>query len=314
MKRIIFILTAIIIIFSTIHANALATGYMVTGDMVNLRSTPQVIPNNVLTQLHLGDEVIILEETKDWYFVIVNDTVGYIHSNYVGFDTVGIPAMVTSSVNFRSGPDTSFHSYGTIPRHTIVRVLDNTSNSKWYEIEYEGMIGYVFSEYLFVRDFPDEELLGCYTTFFSRSPKGRVANINKSAQLLNEYVVAPFETFSILSVIGPITKEGGYYEAPEYVSGPFGTQTVTGYGGGVCQLATTLYQSVESSKLAGCRLEILERHHHSKSVSYIADGRDATISWNSGLDFVFQNNNSYAIKIRTYVQNGSVSCMIFKCI
>ena len=162
--------------------------------------------------------------------------------------------------------------------------------------------------------FENETLIGVYTTKFSTgtSQSGRVKNIQKGANIIDEYTIAPTETFSLLSAIGPITKSGGYHQAPEYMRTPDGTKTVTGYGGGVCQLATTLYQSVCNAQDSGSRLLITEHHHHSKSVYYVKDGEDATISWNSGQDFAFQNNNSYSIRIRTFVKNGVISCMIYK--
>lgn len=312
MKRLLIVITTIIIIFS-ILTNTYATSYIVTGDNVNLRSTPQINSNNIITTTNYGDIVEILDSHNNWYLVSTNNTFGYIAADYIGINVTGTAAITTNKLNFRSGPDITYKSHCVIPQYSIIKVIDTSSN--WYKVHYNGIVGFVNSDYIKLKEFNNEELLGSYTTYFSTasSQKGRVINIKRGASLLNEYLIEPNSTFSILKTIGPITKEGGYQKAPEYSQTAQGTITVTGYGGGVCQIATTLYQSVLEAKNSTSRIEILERHIHSKPVSYIEYGDDATISWNAGNDFTFKNNNDYSLKIRTYVYDGSITCMIYKC-
>lgn len=313
MKKLLCLISVIAIALFLFCSDALAVdNTIVIGDLVNLRYSPEIKDNNVISKLYYGENLYIIDSFQNWYLVQTGQYVGYIHADYVGIETVGTVAITSASVNFRSQPNTSSKVYKVIPKHAAVKVLD--AYSEWYLVEYNGKRGYVFSDYLTTKYYEGELLIGTFTTQFSTgsSQSGRIKNIEKSAGMINEYIIASGEEFSLLDAIGPINKAGGYYQAPEYQRTPEGTKTVTGYGGGVCQLATTLYQSVCNAQDSGSKLTVTERHQHSKSVYYIADGKDATISWNAGQDFSFINSNSYSICIRTFVSNGNVSCMIYK--
>ena len=87
----------------------------------------------------------------------------------------------------------------------------------------------------------------------------------------------------------------GFYPAIEYVYG----EHVEGYGGGVCQASTTLYQA---AVCAG--LQILKREPHSDSVSYTDYGKDATVYWvgKRKIDLTFKNNTEDPIYIIAAVQ------------
>ena len=82
---------------------------------------------------------------------------------------------------------------------------------------------------------------------------------------------------------------GGAYSAGELVQN---------YGGGVCQVSSTIYNVALYANL-----EIVERYNHSAVVSYVDPGRDATISYGSR-DFKFKNNREYAIKLNARATNG----------
>lgn len=218
-------------------------------------------------------------------------------------------AMTTAKVNIRNSPFVSSDSISVIPKGTVLKVVEQSPN--WVGVVYKGDYGYVSKDYLKIKVIEDAYVLGVYTTFFSTHQKGRSKNIKKGAELINRYVIEPHKTFSLLDAIGPINRENGYFEAPEFKRTPNGTETVMGYGGGVCQIATTLYQSLCLASYSSS-LTLIERHTHSKSVSYIEDGQDATISWKAGQDLKWRNDNNYSIMIMTYVHNGSLSCMILQ--
>lgn len=67
-----------------------------------------------------------------------------------------------------------------------------------------------------------------------------------------------------------------------------------GYGGGVCQLSSTLYNAVKNLDV-----KITERHNHSVPVAYAPKNEDATVSLQSNLDFKFVNNSSKSLKFIT---------------
>lgn len=80
---------------------------------------------------------------------------------------------------------------------------------------------------------------------------------------------------------------------------------VPGLGGGVCQVSSTLYNTV---LLAG--LEIVERSSHSLPIAYVPLGRDATVSYGIQ-DFKFRNNSEHHIYIKTSVGRSSITMKIF---
>ena len=77
------------------------------------------------------------------------------------------------------------------------------------------------------------------------------------------------------------------------------------FGGGICQISTTLYNAVLFANL-----EIVELYNHQFVPSYVTAGRDATVVY--GLkDFKFQNSRNYAIKITCSVSNGIAQFQIW---
>ena len=128
------------------------------------------------------------------------------------------------------------------------------------------------------------------TEISKHSEENRNNNIRHAFDYINGYVLAPGKTFSFNNVVGERTEARGFYPATEYVYG----EHVEGYGGGVCQASTTLYQA---AVCAG--LKILEREPHSDKVSYTDLGKDATVYWvgKRKIDFSFKNNTEGNIYI-----------------
>ncbi len=127
---------------------------------------------------------------------------------------------------------------------------------------------------------------GSYATGFGNG--GRGENIRLAAQSLHNYLLAPGEVFSFNGATGPREPERGYKLAPIIVGGT----VIPGYGGGVCQVSTTLYNAVLNAEL-----QVVERFPHSRPVGYVPRGKDATVS--NYLDFKFRNNTDGFILIKS---------------
>ena len=134
-----------------------------------------------------------------------------------------------------------------------------------------------------------------YTNIDRHSSENRNKNIQRAFDFINGYVLAPGQTFSFNGVVGERTEARGFLPAIEYVYG----EHVEGFGGGVCQASTTLYQA---AVCAG--LQILKREPHSDSVSYADYGKDATVYWvgKRKIDFSFKNDTDEPIYIVASVQ------------
>ena len=106
---------------------------------------------------------------------------------------------------------------------------------------------------------------------------------------LNGTIVKMGETFSFCNTLGPAKPEDGYLKADTFDSDG---NTIKAYGGGKCQVSTTLYNAV----LACSGLTVVERHEHSGEVYYVPEGKDACVAYGS-CDFKFRNDNNFDIKM-----------------
>jgi vancomycin resistance protein YoaR len=127
----------------------------------------------------------------------------------------------------------------------------------------------------------------------------RVINIRRAAQLLDGTVLAPGERWSMNAALGRRTRARGFVPAPMISGGVL----VNSVGGGISQVATTLYNA---AFFAGLRL--VAHTPHSFYISRYPMGREATISW-GGPELIFQNDwqAPLTIRLRTTATSITVS-------
>lgn len=147
--------------------------------------------------------------------------------------------------------------------------------------------------------FPD--LLATFSTSYSTKNINRTTNIKLASSKIDGIVILPGEIFSYNITVGKRTAEAGFKSAAVYAGG----EVTTGIGGGICQVSSTLYNSVLLSNL-----EIVERHNHGFNPGYVKAGTDATVSW-GGPDFKFKNNRNYPIKVLCTNSGGTITTKIF---
>lgn len=150
-----------------------------------------------------------------------------------------------------------------------------------------------------IEKFGIRELIGTATTSFARSPSNRVHNIQTGVKALSGALIRPGDEFSTISHLGQIDASSGYL--PELVIK--GDETKPEYGGGLCQVSTTLFRAAMNSGL-----KITERQNHSYRVSYYEPpvGMDATIYYPKP-DFKFVNNTSSHILVQGRVDGFKVT-------
>lgn len=147
--------------------------------------------------------------------------------------------------------------------------------------------------------FPD--LLATYSTNYDASDISRTTNLRIACQKINDKVILPGEIFSYNKALGERTYAAGYKNAKVYENG----QVVDGIGGGICQISSTLYNSVLMSNM-----DIVERRNHQFVTSYTPAGRDATVVYGQ-IDFRFKNTRTYAVKIKAGITNGVATVSIY---
>jgi len=155
------------------------------------------------------------------------------------------------------------------------------------------------------------QLIGQNTSYFYGSSQARIQNIQTAAAQFDGVLVAPGETFSMGSTMGDISLNNGYTEALII----YGGQTITGVGGGVCQVSTTLFRTV---LYAG--FPVVERVPHAYRVSWYEEtsggtdpdlaGFDATVYFPL-VDFKFTNDSPYWILMETAMSNGSLTWQFY---
>ncbi|SHG56604.1 VanW like protein [Thermosyntropha lipolytica DSM 11003] len=140
-----------------------------------------------------------------------------------------------------------------------------------------------------------DTVIGSYCTFIAGS-YARFNNISLASKAINNTVVWPGEIFSFNNTVGPRTPERGYMPAPVIMMGAMDFD----YGGGVCQVASTLYNAALKAGL-----KIIERHMHSRRIHYVPEGMDATVDYGS-LDLRFENNTAGPVIIKSAVKGGKL--------
>ena len=141
-----------------------------------------------------------------------------------------------------------------------------------------------------------DTVLGEYSTYYY--PGDRGDNIWIAANSISDKILRPGWEFSFNTTVGPRTYEAGYKPAGVIING----KADVDYGGGVCQVSSTLYNAV---LLAG--LTPTERTPHYFQSSYIGYGRDATVA-DGQIDFKFRNDLPHTVYLKG-VASGSTLTM-----
>ncbi len=145
-----------------------------------------------------------------------------------------------------------------------------------------------------------KDRLATHTTKVSGSAN-RIANIRLAAAKCNGTVLLSGEEFSFNDTVGEQTAETGFRKANAIQ----GAKIIQAYGGGICQVSTTLFIP---ALYAG--LDIPERWCHNYVSSYAEPGMDAAVSW-GGLDFRIVNNKKYPIVLQVTCANGQLTASIW---
>ncbi len=151
------------------------------------------------------------------------------------------------------------------------------------------------------------ELVSSYTSYFRGSSAARLQNIDTARKQFYGLLIPPNTTFSMGDAMGDISLDNGYAEALIIYNG----QTITGVGGGVCQVSTTLFRTA----LYG-GYPIVERHEHAYRVYYYEQtatgtnpelaGLDATVYFPL-VDLKFTNDRPTWLLMETYFHPDTMS-------
>ncbi len=171
----------------------------------------------------------------------------------------------------------------TILSPMIVPFATAHANPAWNQVSLEKQF-----ELIDKMDLDGEDVISFYYTSMEGSPDGRIHNIKKAVNRIDDKELEPQELFSFNDEVGNSNiAEDGWEKANVIVGG----QLVEGYGGGICQVSSTLFNAAQ-----GAGLTVVERHTHSKQVGYVPVGQDATVAY-GWLDLKISNPYPFPVTI-----------------
>lgn len=144
-------------------------------------------------------------------------------------------------------------------------------------------------------------ILATYSTHFNPGNVKRTINMKLGIKAIDGTLLSPDETFSLNDTVGERTQARGYRTAIIFKNG----YQAPGLGGGISQVTGTLFNA---ALLAG--LPIVTYRTHSRPVSYISLGRDATVAWGS-FDMKFKNNRDTPIFISYDISGNKATARLF---
>ncbi len=126
-------------------------------------------------------------------------------------------------------------------------------------------------------------------------------NIQRAAEQINGVIVGPGQTFSLNAATNPRDAAHGYVEAGIIEDG----HPARGIGGGVSQLATTLYNAAYFAGMVD-----VEHKEHSFYISRYPVAREATV-FDNVIDVKFRNDGPTAVLIQTIWTPQDITVKMF---
>ena len=325
MRRVMALLAALLLLALPALAEEeleVAEFYGVIGKKMNVQRWATE-DSTVLGVIEAGTPVDVFNKGRTWTRIAYDGVQGYVLTKYVELVQRKNPfdgPMPGTSTHVAVGcvlADTSFLPEGyqyaiKVTAGTWLSIEEIKNGRAYFPYRREPDNVSLSTERLKIYDFVpwDEaqpgDLLYAFTTFYTTSLNkegnaGRLYNIALASERLTGIRVKAGESFSFNAVCGPYTQENGYRSAP-ILSG----ESAMGYGGGVCQVCSTLYNIVLRVPAV-----VEDMHWHSQGgVSYLPAGFDATVS--DSKDMVFRNVLPYTVRIEFESQDGVMTAFLFR--
>ncbi|MHC1760215.1 MAG: VanW family protein [Negativicutes bacterium] len=144
-------------------------------------------------------------------------------------------------------------------------------------------------------------MIAAYTTVYDSSDESRSRNIQIAASKLSGILVGPGDILSFNDRVGLRNPEHEYKLAPTLSS----AGTVMDWGGGVCQVSSTLYNAALLADFA-----VVERSAHYQPPAYVPLGQDATVA-DGQIDLKVKNMRKHAMYVRSIADAGKLEVRIY---
>ena len=272
--------------------------------------------------------LLIYAVEPEFVYAQINGRFGYVYRSRIdqvspvdsvstppyGVEVFSLTATAARDTPVLSAPDADAAALITL--HEGARLALIGVEGGWAKVIYHRQWGYVDTRLLDavtrVKGSVDEEALdapiAAYTSYYkivdTEANIGRMKNIDTACRKLSAIVLKPGESLDFNADIGPYSAANGYHKAPVLVAG----ETSLNYGGGTCQVSSTLYNVV--LQLPG--LTVVKRRAHGPSgASYLPHGVDAAVG-NKNLNFIFRNDYAFPVRIDASAQDGALYIAIWR--
>ena len=294
---------------------------------LTMRSRPDK-ESEALGGLKARDRVYIWGFDQHWLFCW-DEAVGtyYIGRHNVveiepiisGIDPYGVVqnrfvAVIANDTALRAQPDENAEIIDTYPADTRVSLWHVVDG--WAVVPYKRVVGYIYVGDIkeltpvapTVEYAQDGDILAAFTTFYSIEESelntGRMINLQVGCDYISK-TYQPGEEFDFNKTAGPYRRSRGYMPSPVLIDGT----TVAGYGGGTCQVSTTLYNAL--LQLPEGMTILYRRPHGPGGAKYAPHGVDAAVGADT-LNLEFRNDFDFPVYLDCTVQNGAMCICIRK--
>lgn len=276
--------------------------------------------------------IYVYQLYPDWAYISCNGNKGYVPRSYlqVGkavdkqntppwgvefYHYVGVAGE--NGVVIRTAPERDSDALIRLDAGTRISII--AVENGWARLGYYRQYGYIDTNTL-------KELLPVCTDAFSGtedtpiatfttyyvvgsddvSVHGKEINIGVNCADMNGTVLAAGKTMDYDQYFGAYSPRKGYVKGPVLIETGWGL----GYGGGVCQVSSTLYNLL--LQLPGINI-IQRRSHGSNGAEYLPLDMDAAVgNDDSGIDMVFRNEYDFALRFEARAQNGALFIALYR--
>ncbi len=213
---------------------------------------------------------------------------------------------VKSVLRVRSEASTKSEIIGYLKPGNLVGIIKQEGDFylvTFYE-DNQQINGYVYSQYVNIPEKEGYKLISAAVITSSKSSDNRKFNMSLACDKLNGLTLEPGEQFDWYGAngVGKANKANGFKKAKVIMNKKY----VEGYGGGVCQVSTTLYNCIYNLGITPDEI-----HHHSLPSSYVTKGMDATVAY-PAKNFKFTNSYDYKIEFEAFADGEKVTILCFK--
>ena len=301
--------------------------YSATAD-VNLSIRREASADSrLLGTVYEGDSVDIMSIEGEWAYVQQGSVTGYVRADhlryYKRYDPYGpyIPGVTWYPYAATAKQETEIYEDGTgtllrtVPAGAVMAVsaLDGAMS---VTLPYDRTTGRILAtgglELEAVKPWDEAQmgdLIAVFSTYYEPEQTtdaqiGRLHNIMEGVTRLNDVVVPAGEKFYFNDFCAPYTKGNGYELGPivNYVS-----DKKLGYGGGICQVSTTLYDAILQIPI-----EVIKQQVHSAyGISYVPLDMDAAVGAGN-IDLRLRNTLPYDIRFALQAVGGVLTVRVYR--